>query len=138
MKDTKKLKGITKVSLQQPRQLPTPATTSTSKKGKDDDDDKDSEETNLGDDPDKLQSFFESIKSYGVLQLDLNKINFKGGGITRKAQYPLLQQIAKELYQKRNSEQFLNKTTDQISGGRNKIKSIDELNKALEILKKKN
>ena len=136
MKDTKKLKGITKASIEQPRQVPKPAI-ATSSKSKDDDNSDDSIDTNLGDDPENLKPFIESIKSYGVAQEDLDKINFKGGGVTRKQQYPLLQQIAKSLFQQNNSKEFLNQISDKSDGGKHKIKSVVELNKALQKLKKK-
>ena len=113
---------------------PTPATSSSSKKGKDDDD---SDSTNLGDDPNNQKLFFESIASYGVLQSDLDKLILKGGGKTRIEQYHLLQQIAKELYQRRIPEKFLNQISDKSDARKHKIKSVSDLNKILEDLKKK-
>jgi hypothetical protein len=107
---------------------------SSSKKGKDDGD---SEETDLGDDPENQKLFLASIQNYGVKNEDLDKLVFKGGGNYRKTQYPLLQQIAKELFQQNNSKEFLNQISDQITGRKHRIKSVSELNKALENLKKK-
>ena len=131
--------SVTKADVVQTSEPKPVITSSSSKKSKDDDDDddRDSIETNLeGDDPDKLQSFLEKIGSYGIEQQDLSKIIFKGGGVLRFKQYPMLQKIAKELYQKNNSQQFLDKTTDLVSNGKHKIKTVSELNNILEELKK--
>ena len=136
-----RLSGVTKAKIEKtPTSTPLEVVSepiekpTSSKKGKDDDD---SDETNLGDDPNNQKLFFESIASYGVLQSDLDKLILKGGGKTRIDQYPLLQQIAKELYQRKIPEKFLNKTTDQITGGKHKIKSVSELTKTLDKIKKK-
>ena len=101
-----------------------------------DDDDTGSADTNLGDDPPDLKEFKASIQNFNIPQQDLDKINFKGGGGTRKEQYPLLRDIAKNLHQKTKIEEFLDKTTDEVSGGKHKIKSVNELKIILEELKK--
>ena len=132
VKDTKILKGVTNATIQQP----TPATTSTSKKGKDDNSD-DSAETNLGDDPENLKLFLSTIESYGIEKEDIDKIVFKGGGNHRKQQYPLLQKIAKELFQQNNSKEFLNQISDKGDSGKHKIKNVPDLKKSLNLLKKR-
>ena len=102
------------------------------------DNDGDSDETELGgDDPETQKLFLASIQNYGVPKEDLDKILWRGGGRTRKDQYPMLQKISKELFQRNQSTEFLNKTTDLVSDGKHKIKSVTELNKILNEIKKK-
>ena len=106
----------------------------TSSKSKDDDGD--SEETDLGDDPDKLQTFLEKIESYGIQQDDLSKVIFRGGGGTRSKQYVILQKIAKNLHKEDRSKEFLFITTDKNSNNKHKIKSESELKKISDNIEK--
>ena len=135
---SKKIQNVVKERIQRKKlEGVTRALIATSSKSKDDDNSDGSIETNLEGDPDKLQSFLSTIESYGIEKEDIDKIVFKGGGNYRKPQYPLLQQIAKQLFQQNNSKEFLNQISDKSDSGKHKIKNVVELNKALEKLKKK-